>query len=156
MSKGLIATLVGVVAIVVIVTGCGSSSDDGTTALTKAEFISQADAICKKGDNEIQSEFETFEKENGLKEGEEPSKAQKVEVAETIVTPNIKGQSEALRALAAPSGDEDEISAMLDALDEGVEEAEADPAVLFSAKTTPFKPASKIAKEYGLTACGQE
>lgn len=155
MSKGLIATLLGVVAIVVIVAGCGSSSDTTTASLTKAEFISQANAICKKGNAEVESEFQAYAKKNGLKQNEEPSKEEGVELAETILTPNVKNQSEELRALGAPSGDEEEITAMLDSLDKGVEEAEADPEALFAGKSEPFKDASQKAQKYGLTACGQ-
>jgi hypothetical protein len=155
LNKGLIATLFGVVAVALIAAGCGSSSDDSTSSLTKAEFVSQADAICKKGNTEVETEFEDFTKENGL-ENKKPTEAQEIELAETILTPNVKDQSEELRALEAPSGDEDEITAMLDSLDEGVEEAEADPQALLSGKSEPFKPASKLAKEYGLTECGQE
>lgn len=156
MNKGLIATLLGVAAIVVIVAGCGSSSSDTTAAsLTKSEFIAKANAICKKGNAEVESEFQAYAKKNGLKENAEPSTAQGVELAETILTPNIKGQSEELRALGAPSGDEEEITAMLDSLDQGVEEAEADPEALFAGKSEPFKDASQKAQKYGLTACGQ-
>lgn len=155
MSKGLIATLVGVAAIAMIVAGCGSSSDDSTSSLTKAEFIAQADAICKKGNAEIESGFEDFAKEAGIKKNEEPSTAQGVEVSETVLIPYIKEQSEELRDLGAPSGDEGEITAMLDSLDEGIEEAEADPEALFTSKSDPFGPANKKAKEYGLEVCGQ-
>lgn len=156
MSKGLIATLAGVLAIAMIVAGCGSSSDDTTASLTKAEFIAQADAICKKGNGEIESEFESFAKENDIKENEEPSKAQGAELVETVLVPNVENQSEEIRDLGAPSADEEEITAMLDALDEGVEEAEAEPETVFTSKTDPFGPANKIAKEYGLEVCGQE
>lgn len=157
MNKGLIAALLGVVAIAVVVAGCGSSSsDDSTASLTKAQFISQANAICKKGNAEVESEFEDFAKKNGIEGNKEPTTAQEVELAETILTPNVKSQSEELRALGAPSGDEDEITAMLDSLDQGVEEAEADPEALIEGKAEPFKDASQKAQKYGLTACGQE
>jgi hypothetical protein len=156
LNKGLIVTLAGVAAIALIVAGCGSSSDDTTSSLTKAEFISQADAICKKGNSEIESELEAFAKKNGIKENEEPSTAQGVELSDTILVPNIKNQSGELRSLGAPSGDEAEVSAMLDSLDEGVEEAEEDPEALFSGKSDPFGPANKMAKELGLEVCGQE
>lgn len=156
MNKGLIATFVGVVAIAAIVAGCGGS-DDESSSLTKTQFIAQADAICKKGNAEIESEFEAFTKKNGIDENEEPSKAQQAEVSEAILVPNIQSQSEEIRALEAPSGDEDEISAMLDSLDEGVEEVEANPQAPFESKQPdPFGPANKLAKEYGLKVCGQE
>ena len=154
MSKGLIGTLAGVVAIAVIAAGCGSSSSDTSTAeMTKAEFISQADAICRKGNAEIQTEFEALAAKNGLKKNEEPDKAMLVELSETVLTPNVKNQSEELAELGVPSSDEGEISAMLDALDEGIEEAEEDPEALIDGD--PFGPANKLAKEYGLKACGQ-
>lgn len=106
--------------------------------------------------DEIEADFEAFAKKNGIKENEEPSNAQGVEISETILVPNIENQSEELRELAAPDGDEAEISAMLDSLDQGVEEAEEDPEALFTAKSDPFGPANKKAKEYGLKVCGQE
>jgi hypothetical protein len=147
--------LFGALAIAMIAVGCGSS-DDSTSSLTKAEFIAQADAICKKGNAEIESDFEAFAKENGLKENQEPSKAQGVELVETTLVPNIQGQADELRALDPPSEDEAEVTAMLDSLDEGIEEAEADPEALFASKTDPFGPANKIAKEYGLKVCGEQ
>lgn len=156
LSKGLIATLAGVLAVAIIAVGCGSSSDDSTSSLTKAQFIAQADAICKKGNAEIESEFEAFAKKEGIKENEEPSTAQGVEVSETVLIPNIENQAEEIRALEAPSGNEEEISAMLDSLDEGIEEAEADPEALFTSKSDPFGPANKMAKELGFEVCGQE
>jgi len=149
-------TLAGIAAIAAIAAGCGSSSDDSTSSLTKAEFIAQADAICKKGNDEIETDFEAFAKENGVQENEEPSKSQGVEISETILVPNIENQSEELRELEVPTADEAEISAMLDSLDQGVEEAEEDPEALFTSKSDPFGPANKKAKEYGLKVCGQE
>jgi FtsZ-interacting cell division protein ZipA len=155
-NKGLIAAFVGVVAIAAIVAGCGGSSDDETSSLTKTQFIAQADAICKKGNTEIESEVESFAEKNGIEENEEPSKAQQAEVSETILAPNIENQAEEIRALEAPSGDEDEVSAMLDSLEEGVEEVEANPQAPFESKQpNPFGAANKLAGEYGLRVCGQ-
>ncbi len=156
MNKGLIAASVGVVAIAAIVAGCGSSSDDETSSLTKAQFVARADAICKKGNAEIESEFEAFAEKNNIDENEEPSKAQQAELSETILAPNVQNQADEIRALEAPSADEDEVSAMLDSLDEGVEEVEANPQAPFESKQpNPFGPANKLATEYGLKVCGQ-
>jgi hypothetical protein len=158
LSKRLIAMLAGVVAIAVVAAGCGSSSDstESTASLTKAEFIKQGDAICKKGNKEIEEGFESFAKENNLPQHKEPTKAQGKELVETVIVPEIKAQAEGIRALGTPSGDEAQVSAMLDSLDEGIEEAEEDPEALFAAKSDPFASANKQAKEYGLKVCGQE
>jgi hypothetical protein len=158
-SKRLLALLAGTVAIVAIVAGCGSSDDstDATAAAapTRAEFIKQGDAICKQGDAKIEAGFEEFAEANGIPKNQEPSNAQGVEIVETVIVPNIKSQGEQLRALGAPEGDEEQITAMLDSLDEAVEGAEEDPESLFDEKSDPFGDANKQAQEYGLAVCGQ-
>jgi hypothetical protein len=156
LSKRLIAMLAGVVAIAAIVAGCGSSDSSSTAPLTKAQFISQGDAICKKGDKEIEAGFESFAKENNIPKNQEPSKAQGKELVETVLVPSIKSQSEEIRALESPGSGEAEVSAMLDSLDKGVAEAEEDPEALFEPKSDPFGPANEKAVQYGFKVCGQE
>jgi hypothetical protein len=157
LSKRLIVLLAGVVAAAAVVAGCGSSDDSSdTTALTKQQFVTQADAICKQGNTEIEEGFESFAKENDIPKNQEPSKAQGKELVETVLVPSVETQSEGIHALGVPSGDEDEISAMLDALDEGVEEAEEDPEALFASKSDPFAKPNELARDYGLKVCGQE
>ena len=157
MSKRLIVLLAGVVATAAIVAGCGSSDDSSdTTALTKQQFIAQADAICKKGNTEINEGFESFAKENDIPKNQEPSKEQGKEIVETVIVPSIDSQAEGIRALGVPSGDEDEISAMLDSLEEAVEEAEEDPEALFTSKSDPFAEPNELAQDYGLKTCGEE
>jgi ABC-type Fe3+-hydroxamate transport system substrate-binding protein len=161
LSKRLIAMLAGAVAIAVIAAGCGSSSSDdssssSTASLTKQQFIAQADAICKKGNTEINEGFESFAKENNVPQNQEPSKEQGKEIVETVLVPSLQEQSEGIRALGAPSGDEDEVSAMLDSLDESIEKAEDDPEALFDSKSDPFAKTNELASDYGLKVCGEE
>ena len=157
MSKRVIVLFAGVMAIAAVAAGCGSSDDDSTeTALTKQQFIAQADAICKQGNKEIEEGFESFAEENDIPKNQEPNKAQGKELVETVLVPSIDSQSEEIRALGAPRGDEDEISAMLDSLDEAVEEAEEDPEALFAAKSDPFGKPNELAQNYGLKVCGEE
>lgn len=157
MSKRLIVLLAGVTAIAAIAAGCGSSDDDSdATALTKQQFIAQADAICKKGNTEINEGFESFAEENDLPKNQEPNKEQGTELVETVIVPSVQAQSEGIRSLEPPEGDEEEISAMLESLDEGIEEAEDDPEALFDSKSDPFGPANEKAKQYGLKVCGEE
>jgi hypothetical protein len=144
--------LFGVLAIGVIAAGCGSSSDS-TSSLTKAEFIKQADAICTAGNKSDEAEFEAYAKENGL-ENKEPSDAQKEELVTDVVLPSISKQGEEISALGAPSGEEDQVNAIVDGIEGAVEEAEGDPSVVLSGPG-PFKEVDKLAKDYGLTVCGQ-
>jgi hypothetical protein len=154
LSKRPIVLLAGVVAVAAVVAGCGSS--DSPSALTKQQFIAQADAICKQGNKEIEEGFESFAKQNDIPKNQEPSKAQGKEIVETVIVPSIGSQAEGIRALGFPSGDEDELSAMLDSLDEAVEEAEEDPEALFAAKSDPFAKPNELAQDYGLKTCGEE
>jgi hypothetical protein len=154
-SKRIIAMLAGALAIA-IVAGCGGGSDSSSSSssLTKAQFIKQADAICEKGDKETSKEVEAFVEENNV-DTNKPTKKQQEEVITEVVAPNVQGQVEQISELGAPSGDEKKIEAMVDAVEEGVEEIEADPKKLIEGQN-PLGKGSKLAKEYGLKACGEE
>lgn len=156
MSK-FIAVLAAVAAILMIVVGCGGGDDSSSdsSSITKAQFVKQADAICEKGNKENEAEFEEFAKENGLSEKKEPTKAQQEEAISEIVAPSVQKQIEEIDALGAPEGDEKQIEAMVAAVEEGVEEIESDPTTLLEGKN-PLGKGSKLAKEYGLKACGEE
>jgi basic membrane lipoprotein Med (substrate-binding protein (PBP1-ABC) superfamily) len=153
----LIAVLAAAAAILLIVAGCGGGSDSSSesSSITKAQFIKQADAICAKGNKENEAEFEKFAKEKGLSEKKEPTKAQQEEAISEIVGPGVQKQIEEIDALGAPEGDEGKIEAMIDAVEEGVEEIEENPAALVEGKN-PLAKGSKLAKEYGLKTCGEE
>jgi hypothetical protein len=152
--------LFGVLAIAVIAAGCGSSSDsssseESTASITKAELIKQGDAICTRYEKENEAEFEEFAEENGLSENKEPTEAQKEELATSILLPSVSGQIEAIRALGAPSGEEEKVSEILDTVEEEVEEGEAEPSVLFEEEAA-FAEGNELAREYGFKVCGQE
>jgi hypothetical protein len=159
LSKRFFVPFAAVLASALLVAGCGSSDGDSTEttgALTKQQFIAKADAICKQGNVEIEEGFESFDAQNGIPKNQEPSKAQGKEIVETVIVPSIHSQAEGIRALGFPSGDEGELSAMLDSLDEAVEEAAEDPESLFTAKSDPFAKPNELAQEYGLETCGDE
>ena len=60
-----------------------------------------------------------------------------------------------IRDLTPPEGDEDQITAIVDAADQGIDEIEADPAALTQGDENPLAEASRLASEYGMKACGQ-
>jgi hypothetical protein len=144
----LTAALVGVLALAAIASGCGSGGDE---RLTKAEFIEQADAICKQANNRIRKEYEAFVKENVGQNG--VSRAQGTEVGENILLPNVQSQAEEVRELEPPEVDEDQIAAMLDAFEAGVRKGREEPKSLFSADY-PLDEANAMAHKYGLKVCG--
>jgi hypothetical protein len=156
--------LAGVVAIAVIATGCGGGGDTssssgsadsggGSDNPTKAEFISQGDAICKKGNSDIQTEAKSYAKENGINLKKKPTKEQLDEISENVVVPSLRNQLEALKELGIPSEGEEVVEELLESLEEGIEKGEEDPSAFVGEGTVLVK-ADKLAKEYGFKECG--
>lgn len=156
MSKRFVALLAALAALALIVAGCGGGSDstESTSALSKAEFVKQGNAICAKGNKEINEGFEEFVKENGLSKTKAPSKAVQEEAVETVLIPKISKELENIRALGPP---DKEAEAVLDAAEEALEKGEEDPIQFLKEESAgPFAKANKLAREYGLTKCGEE
>ena len=162
MSKRLIAVLAAVFAMAIITAGCGSSGDSSTggdsstASLTKPEFIKQADAICEEGNESIETEANEFADENGI-DTEKPTTEEQEEVVTEVVAPAIQQQAEDIDALGAPSGDEEKVEAIVEAVEAGADEIEATPSTVVEGKgESPFEEANELANEYGLKVCGAE
>jgi hypothetical protein len=140
-----------------LVAGCGNGDNDNSTAsLSKAQFVKQGNAICRKGNAKLESDFEEFAAERNLPEGRKPSNAVLEEITETILVPGITSQLEEIRALGAPEGDEGEVDEIFTGVEEAVEQAEEDPLFFAENESPKLKAVNKQAREYGLTVCGQE
>ena len=149
MRKSLTLLAVAAIAVGMLAAGCGGDDDETTTAApSKQEFIKQADAICAKGDKELdQAGRETFGKG-------QPSKQEIEQFATDTLVPNIQGQIDGVRALTPPEGDDEEVSAFLDAAQQGVDKVEQDPSAIGQrGGPDPFAGTSKLAKQYGFEKC---
>ncbi len=169
-KRGSIALFAGVLAIALILVGCGggsgggdstasgstaSSTDSSTASLSKAEFIKKADAICGVDGRRTQSEYARFVEKNKISEGKTPTAAQYAEASEKIQIPAFKRQVEEIRALGAPAGEEEQVAALLDAVEAGIEKLEeVDPKVALESAHQKFIKADKLAVAYGLKVCG--
>ena len=151
MGKRPSALLAGAAGVAVIAAGCGGGGDSSTASITKAQFVKQADAACKKGEERIQADFQAYIK--GHKNLSKPTEEDFAEVVETVVAPNVEQEVSEIRALGIPSGDEDKVEAILDSVEEGREEAEADPKNAVQTTPASLEKAKKLAKEYGLKVC---
>jgi hypothetical protein len=138
-----------VFALTLAAVGCGG--DDDQPALTKAQFIKQADRICKEADEARYEAIERITKRisspKGLQREEEK------EILTEGLEPTQK-QAEEIRELGAPEGDEQTIEAYLNRLEESVKEAEEGTlADLDNRKNNPFTEVDAMATEYGFKAC---
>ena len=84
----------------------------------------------------------------------EPDPAEVEEVALGIVVPALEAEIAAIGALEAPEGDEDEVQAILDATQAGIEEIEADPQALLDGAPKSLAKAEQLARRYGSQQCG--
>ncbi len=143
--------------------GCGSDDDDDSSSdsteatssaaapsesLTKTEFLTQGNAICAEGDKTIDQAFSSL--------GNNPTDEQATQVITTTVVPAVQTEIDGLKALGAPSGDEAQVTAVLDAAQTANDALKADPTVILnqgSSGSDPFAEANRLAKEYGLTEC---
>jgi hypothetical protein len=164
LSKRLIAAFFTVLAIAVVGAGCGSSSDStsggdesSASTLTKPEFIKAADAICKESNESLEGEVEEFAEENGF-EAEEATKPQQEELISEIVAPAIGEQAAGISELGAPSGEEEAVEEIVEAVETGAEEGEENPSsfLVENGSEGPFAEANELANEFGLKVCGGE
>ena len=139
-----------------IAAGCGDDDDDGGNgggdggeALTKQEFITQADRICSEGNAEIEGDAEDAFGDSD----QPPSQAEQEQFATDSVIPNVQNQVDRIGELEPPEGDEDQIQAILDAANEGLDAGRDDPSA-FAGQGDPLAEATQLAKQYGMKVCG--
>jgi hypothetical protein len=139
------------------VAGCGgggsksssssSSSTPSTAHVSKAEFLKKGNAICKRGNDQVNAEGKRLFKPHAR-----PTAAQLRGFQQTAISV-IQGEINGVRALPRPAGDEARINRIADAAQKDLDKVKAHPALL-TGKGDPFKDANKLTKDYGLTVCG--
>lgn len=157
MGRG--STALAAVVLALIVAGCGggdSSTGVTTSTISKEAFIKKADAICQGGSERIQRDLASVfkDRKQAIAILKHPSKADYEKVIDRALIPNLEREIEEIRALGAPSGDEDRVEEMLVALEEGIETAESDPKAVISSSDAIFGIGARLAREYGLEVCG--
>jgi hypothetical protein len=150
----LIATGLLAAALAVGTFGCGD--DDGgeglsTGDVTRAEYVSQANAICadtnKKLDDAAEEAF------GDLGPNQRPKPEQLTEYVNETVGPEVESELEQLRDLEVPEADADQIEAIYAAAQTALDDLSEHPLSLSSGEAEPFAEANKLARAYGLTAC---
>ena len=158
MGRGPIALIAAVVAAALLVGGCGGGGDDssGSSSISKEEFITKADAICKESNKRMEKELFLFLRKNRTGGSlRKPSVAENEKFIVSVLIPNLEREIKELKELGVPEGDEEKIDAMIAALEEGLETAEDDTkTVAAGTSDIVFGIASRLAGEYGLETCG--
>jgi hypothetical protein len=144
-----IALFAATLAVALFVLGCGGDS----ASISKAEFAEQAEAVCKQGEKELRKDLAAF-----LKAHENvklPSQEDVAELVHVVFSGNIKAEVKKLRAIEVPSGDEKQVKTLIDAREESLKNAEANPLGLNRNASLIFAKSRKLAREYGLKECAR-
>lgn len=128
---------------------CGGDDDGETSATTAAaisedEFVAQGNQICADGTEELDAA-----QEDAFSGGQPDAADLEAYVTDTFI-PNIQGQIDALRALGAPEGQEDEVNQFLDDAQESLDALEDDPSSLGE---DTFADVNEQAVELGIGEC---
>lgn len=164
---------IAVTAMLLLAAGCGSSDDsaDGTTvaaditvetgSLSKAQFIQEAGEACKNKRAKFTRELTSFLKLAGKKTAkinasneERIGREIQTSMVQTIFLPNYEQLVSELTELGAPSGDEEQVTAFVQAMQQTVDTARSEPTEVLK-QLTPFEQAIKLATAYGLTVCAE-
>lgn len=148
------------------VSGCGGDSGDsgsaaGSTAaastgpLTKAEFIKQADRICKKADDRVYYGASAYRETHAKELNKLEPIPREEKMIRVFVLPSIERQIAEIESLEAPKGDEQKIEAILAELKAGLKYGEKKPySVSYEEPSEyPFAKLSELAREYGFNEC---
>lgn len=142
---------------VLAVTGCGGGGDgggdSGEETVSKAVFIREADAACKKAGEQGSKELKAFLAKHKLEKGKEPNNVQLTELGKEVLLPLLKQQRDDFKAIGTPRGDQDEIELLIEALEEAIENLEKTPTLAGSSKNLLTK-VDRIALQYGFKVCG--
>lgn len=142
-------------ALALVIGGCGGS-DGGDAAITKAEFIKQADALCKKVDEREFGEFGAWAKANDKKlVGLSTGQVEK-EAIRAIVVPSVRNEIEEVKAIGIPEGDEEELEKFFDEVEVAIEKTEKNPLSAEKSRSqSPFFGSYELGRAYGFSDCAE-
>jgi len=153
MNRKLLLLLAGALATGLIAAGCGDDDDDDGgddgEALTKQEWIAQADALCTREDRVVEEAERT-------ELGKNPSQAEVEEFVTGTALPNIQVQIDGIRELGPPEGAEDQATEFLDTAQTALDQTEENPDVFLGEQgQDPFAETRQLAVDLGLQTCAQ-
>ncbi|HEX5592855.1 MAG TPA: hypothetical protein VFX35_05860 [Solirubrobacterales bacterium] len=125
--------------------GCGGSSEE---TLTKAQFVEQANKICRAGENKRAKRVNELLEEQASKK---PSAKPKDDIIFDVIAIYEETTGE-LSELGKPEGEEEKVDAIVEAMEEAADRVHANPQSALTGDL-PFRKANKLAEDYGLDSC---
>ena len=148
-------TVTAIVAAVALLSACGEKDEETTTttpSLTKDQFVREANRICKREFDRVERAAKQFFADAPA--GKEAPPSELEEFGKKTVYPAVEAVIARIRALGAPSGEEEEVAEYLDEFQSGLDELKQDPTQIARGGTAPaFEKSDKLASELGLDDC---
>lgn len=142
------------VALATLALGCG-----GNDGVAKAEFIKEAEAICKRIHSaESQARGEYIQKNLARLNRLSPSESNKSIgiIIETIRMPAVLKEVKELKALEPPEGDEKKLQKIFVGTEEGIKKVNEEPKLALASRAgNPLYPSYKLALDYGFENCAE-
>lgn len=83
------------------------------------------------------------------------SKAAFVKMVKKAALPLVRTEIKELKALGAPSGEEEKVATIIGGFEKAQKEAEADPSFAMGLTEGPFTAPAKLAAQFGFKACAE-
>lgn len=122
----------------------------GEDRLSREEFVEQADAICKEGNEELDRLGDEL-----VAEGEQPTEEDLEEFIDQAVA-NVRGQLDEIEELSPPEDMEADVEELVDTARGELDDLEEAGPDAFTTGENPFEEANAQAAELGLEECAAD
>jgi hypothetical protein len=126
----------------------GDTASDDAALIAKADFIQAANAACEQRNQQMQAKLKRLYAKAAGKPRDEAAR----EIIEEVIAPGFEAEAKDLRALEPPPGEEEEVDAVITAIEEMVARTRRD---LAAGRKYPYRKTENVAAAYGLPACGR-
>jgi hypothetical protein len=140
-------TLKVVVASVSFVCLAGLVACADSSSPTRAAFVSKADAVCKKFNDDSDKLSATLTATS--------TEADFVKLVKEQLVPLFKKQLADVRAIGFPEADKVELNRLVTDAEKLADEIAADPVKFVNRETDPLEDISRALAAYGMTECGE-
>jgi hypothetical protein len=132
-----------------LLAGCGGGDSSTEAAFSKATYVKRANSICRTANHDLEASAK------GVFGSQRPSKEELKAFATSFAVPRMEDELVQLRALPAPSGDEQAVNAIYDAAEQGVTKLKQNPGILIANNPQAFARAKRLARAYGIYVCAR-
>jgi len=121
------------------------------TSESKEQFVAKASRLCGRRKRELMSGTAKLLGKGAS--GRSPEEAQR-DLAQEVIAPAFEAEASELRKLGAPRGDQKRVAAIVAEIETMAAGARRNPAAFFAVSPAEFRKRNRLAREYGIGACG--